>query len=517
MSRSRLKGVVLDLDGVITGTARVHAIAWESMFNDFLKRRAEELDEPYVPFDPVRDYLDYVDGKPRWKGICSFLDSRGIELPLGEDTDPPDAPTVWGLGNRKNADFQAVLRREGPDVFSTSVELIHAMRAAGLKVGVASSSRNCGLICELADIADLFDTRVDGVVSKELGLSGKPDADIFTTAAERMGVLPGDCVVFEDAISGVQAGRNGNFGLVMGVARNLPGDVLKRHGADLVVSDLGETTVEDLAAWFEDDIEADGWRLSYDGFEPADEKLRETLTSVGNGYLGVRGAFEGAHAGETHYPGTYLAGVFNKLITPIAGRPITNNDFVNCPNWLPVEWKVGRGGYDNPLAMELLDYRHVLDLRRAVMERRFVCKDHLGRLTRVRTRRLASMAEPHLVAERCELTPLNWSGQVTVRSMLDGSVINDGVPRYRQLSQQHLAPVAQGEADDGVFLHVQTVTSEVQVVMAARTAVSRHGEAVEAAREPWEDEARVGEEPGVPPGCVACPGGICAPAAGLAG
>jgi len=469
-------------------------MAWESMFNDYLKRRAERTGEPYVAFDPDRDYLEWVDGKPRPVGIQSFLGSRGIELPLGVDTDEPDVETVWGLGNRKNADFQEVLRREGPDVFESSVALIKEMKARGLPVGVASSSRNCQLILQLAGIEDLFDTRVDGVVSKELGLKGKPNADIFTTAAEQIGVLPGDCVVVEDALSGVEAGANGNFGLVLGVARNVAGDKLLQHGADIVIADLGEITIEAMEAWFDEGIEHDGWVLEYDSFDPAAEKLRETLTSVGNGYLGVRGAYEGSHyQDDVSYPGTYMAGLFNKLDTPIGGRPITNNDFVNTPNWLPIELALGRRDFDNPLAMELLDYRHRLDMRRGVMERFLVCKDHLGHISRIRTRRLASMADPRLCALRWELTPLNWSGPVTVRSMLDGGVINDGVPRYRALEQQHLAPVGRGDDDGALWLQAQTVTSGYQIVQRARTSVSRHGKPLDVARTVEQDDVRVAE------------------------
>ena len=361
--------MVLDLDGVITGTARVHALAWKSMFDDFLRKRAEREDKPFVPFDADDEYLQWVDGKPRMKGVRSFLESRGIDLPFGDMDDPPDRETVCGLGNRKNVDFQQVLRREGPDLFDSSVSLIKQLLDRGIKIGVASSSCNCELILELAGIADLFQTRVDGVVSRELGLSGKPDADIFTVAASNLGALACETVVVEDAISGVQAGRNGNFGLVLGVARNLPGEELRRHGADLVVSDLGDISVADIEAWFDKGVEEDGWRLTYSGFDPGAEKLRETLCAVGNGYLGTRGCAASERASEAHYPGTYIAGVYNKLPTKIADRDIYNNDFVNCPNWLLIEFKVGSGRYQSPLQMELLSYEQSLDMKGGLLER----------------------------------------------------------------------------------------------------------------------------------------------------
>ncbi len=467
--------MVLDLDGVITNTARVHGLAWKSMFDDFLKKRAEAEGKPFVPFDEEEDYLKTVDGKPRMKGVKSFLDSRGIDLPFGDMDDPPDKETVCGLGNRKNADFQVVLRREGPDVFESSVTLIKQLLDRGIKIGVASSSCNTPIILELAGIAELFQTRVDGNVSRELGLNGKPDPDIFTTACANLGVLPCETVVVEDAISGVQAGRNGNFGLCLGVARTLPGDELKRNGADIVVGDLGDISFADIEQWFEEGIEDDSWRLTYSGFEPAGEKLRETLCAVGNGYLGTRGCAASEKASEVHYPGTYIAGIYNKIPTKIADRDVYNNDFVNCPNWLLIEFKVGSGRYQSPLQMELLGYEESLDMKRGLLERTLVCKDGTGRLTRVYCQRLASMADPHLCAQRYEITPLNYSAPITVRSTLDGSVINWGVARYRQLAMEHLAQVARGSSPGGVFLHVETNATHYQVVMNARTSVVEDG------------------------------------------
>ncbi|MCG8375503.1 MAG: beta-phosphoglucomutase family hydrolase, partial [Chlorobiales bacterium] len=314
-----LKGVIFDLDGVVTGTARIHSLAWESMFNAFLKEYAEANNEPFVPFDPNMDYLGYVDGKPRMEGVKSFLESRDIELPFGEIDDVPEMPSICGLGNRKNEVFTEILIKEGPEVYQSTVDFILELKSRGIRIGIASSSRNCKLILELAKLEDLFETRVDGEVSLELGLKGKPDPDIFTTAAENLGLHPHDCVVVEDAISGVQAGSAGNFGLVLGIAREIEGIRLKEEGADVVVRDLGEITVDEIFQWFEFDIIEDGWHLHYAAFRKEEEKLRETLTAIGNGYLGSRGAYEGSKASEHHYPGTYIAGVFNTLPSEVHG------------------------------------------------------------------------------------------------------------------------------------------------------------------------------------------------------
>ncbi len=475
MASKQFKGAILDLDGVITGTARVHALAWESMFNLFLKQIAERDEKPFVPFDKEKDYLEYVDGKPRPKGVQSFLESRGIEFPYGELDDPPDKETICGMGNRKNIDFQEVLRREGPELYDTSVKFINNLKRRGIKVGVASSSRNCQLILKLAGIEDLFETRVDGEVSRELNLQGKPDPDIFVVAAENIGLKPGECMVVEDAISGVQAGRNGNFGLTLGIARDVDGSVLKQNGADIVVEDLGDISFNDIIDWFESGIQADGWRLRYNSFDKENEKLRETLTATGNGYFGTRGSFEGAQASDIHYPGTYIAGMYNKLPTKIQGKNIYNNDFVNCPNWTLIEFKIGSRDFKSPLEMELLDYEQTLCVQDGVMTRSIICRDKLGRLTKIRTKRLASMAEPHLAAIEYNLTPLNYSEKITIKSSIDGTVINDGVPRYRDLKSKHLSPIAQGKTRSGVFLHVQTNRSKYQIMMNAETSIHVNG------------------------------------------
>jgi beta-phosphoglucomutase family hydrolase len=252
VTKKRFKGVILDLDGVVTGTARVHGLAWESMFNNYLKEKADRDGTTFVPFDKERDYLEYVDGKPRMKGVESFLESRGNQLPFGDYDDPPDKETVCGLGNRKNKNFQKILRKEGPDVFESTISFIKACRQRGIKIGVASSSRNCKRILELGNIEKYFETRVCGIVSRELNLKGKPDPDIFVIAAKNLGLQPHECVVVEDAISGVQAGVKGNFGLVLGVARKGNERELKLNGADIVVTDIQEIDIDRIERWFQE-------------------------------------------------------------------------------------------------------------------------------------------------------------------------------------------------------------------------------------------------------------------------
>ncbi|BDQ33640.1 beta-phosphoglucomutase family hydrolase [Pseudodesulfovibrio portus] len=493
MTNITLKGVIFDLDGVITRTARVHAQAWETSFNEFLKHHAETTGTQFEPFDPRADYQQYVDGKPRFEGVLSFLKSRNIRLDPGTPEDAPGFETICAVGNRKNELFREVLEQEGPEVFQTSVDLIRELRDQGVRIGLATSSRNCSMVVELGGLQEYFDTQVDGLVSAELDLKGKPEPDIFITAAERLGLKPGECVVVEDAISGVQAGCAGNFGMTLGVARNVPGELLMRFGADRVVSDLGEITVDEINEWFESGMATDEWSLSYHGFEPGDEKLRETMTTVGNGYLGTRGAYECECSSYYFYPGTYISGVFNKTPSMVQGREIWNNDFVNCPNWLPVEYKIGAGDYTSPLSMEVLSYCHSLNMREGVMERHMVVKDKVGRITRVSSCRLASMSDPHLLALKFDFTPLNYTAKLTIRSSLDGNVKNDGVARYSSLNTQHLNRVSSGKAGDGVYLHVETSHSRYQILMASKSRVMEDGKEVVTRKEVVRDKAKVSE------------------------
>jgi beta-phosphoglucomutase family hydrolase len=231
---------LFDLDGVLTKTAKLHAAAWKDMFDAYLRQRAERAGDPFVPFDAAADYDEYVDGKPRYEGVQSFLASRGIELPRGEPSDPPDAETVDGLGNRKNEIVLRLIRERGVEPYEGSVRYVHAAREAGLRRAVVSSSTNCREVLIAAGIEDLFEVRIDGVLAERQHLRGKPAPDTFLAGARALGVEPAHAAVFEDALAGVAAGRAGRFGFVVGVDRVGQADALREHGADVVVSDLSE-------------------------------------------------------------------------------------------------------------------------------------------------------------------------------------------------------------------------------------------------------------------------------------
>ncbi|MBJ6642204.1 HAD family hydrolase [Streptomyces griseoincarnatus] len=231
-----IEACLFDLDGVVTRTAVVHAAAWKEMFDAFLRERDGE---GFAPFTAA-DYDAYVDGRPRADGVRTFLASRGIELPAGGPDDPPAAATVHGLGNRKNELLLARIRTDGVEPYDSTLAYLHAVRARGLRTAIVSSSANCRDVLRSVDAEDLFDVRIDGVVAAGRGLPGKPAPDTFLAAAAELGVEPARAAVFEDALAGMDAGRAGKFGYVVGVDRVGQAEALYAHGADTVVTDLSE-------------------------------------------------------------------------------------------------------------------------------------------------------------------------------------------------------------------------------------------------------------------------------------
>jgi beta-phosphoglucomutase family hydrolase len=235
-----IHALLFDLDGVLTQTAKVHAAAWKQTFDEFLRQRAQESGTQFVPFDEIADYDEYVDGKPREDGVRSFLSSRGINLPEGSADDPPDAETIHGVGNNKNERVLKLIHEQGVEVYDGSVRYVRAVKEAGLPRAVVSSSTNTHDVLASAGIAGLFDAVVDGVVAQREHLHGKPAPDTFLAGAKALGVEPAHAAVFEDALAGVQAGRAGQFGYVVGVDRVGQRVALKANGADIVVDDLAD-------------------------------------------------------------------------------------------------------------------------------------------------------------------------------------------------------------------------------------------------------------------------------------
>lgn len=251
MGRFSFDAVIFDLDGVVTKTALVHAAAWKAVFDEYLRLREKRDGEPFREFTHDKDYLPYVDGKPRYEGVKSFLESRGINLSFGETEDALDKETICGIGNRKNSKFLDILDAQGVEIYPSTVKFIERLKDKEVRIGVASSSKNCKYVLKSAGIEFLFESRVDGEVSSQMALKGKPEGDIFVTAALNLRAHPGKAVVVEDATSGVQAGRNGAFGLVLGIAREDNEDRLLHHGADVAIPDMEYIDPQWIEKWFQ--------------------------------------------------------------------------------------------------------------------------------------------------------------------------------------------------------------------------------------------------------------------------
>lgn len=465
----------------------MHAAAWKKLFDRFLERRATQAGEPFVPFDIKTDYPRYVDGKPRYDGVTAFIESRGIELPMGKPEDGPDVQSVRALGNLKDRYFLEHLEQDGVEPYEAAIALVRELRAQEFRTAVVSSSNNCAAVLDKAGISQMFDARMDGKDVTRLQLKGKPAPDAFLEAARRVGVEPSRAVVVEDAIAGVEAGCAGGFGCVIGVDRGGHAQALQKAGADFVVTDMSQVRVE---------VEpASAWSLAFEDFDPAQEGIREALCTLGNGYFATRGAVAWSVADDLHYPGTYLAGGYNRLRTDIAGRVVENEDLVNFPNWLALEFRIDGEDWFEVRTTKLLSYHQELDLRHGMLLRSISFEDGQGRRSTLKERRLISMGDMHLGALELALTADNWSAGVTVRSALDGRVVNTGAKLYRKFNNKHLEPLA-GKAvgEDSVYLMVRTCQSNIHVAQAARTRAFLDEQLLEVRRRIIEEPGYIGQE-----------------------
>jgi alpha,alpha-trehalase len=644
--------VLFDLDGVVTKTADVHATAWKKLFDEYLKKKAGTDD--YDPFDIQDDYIKYVDGKPRYKGVKDFIASRSIDIAYGSVDDTPDKETVCGLGNRKNYFFSELLKKNGVKVYESTIDLIKQLRRNGFKTAIVSSSKNCLRVLRAADIEELFDVRVDGVLSERLGLAGKPEPDIFLLAAEKLNVEANRCVVVEDALSGVEAGKKGGFRMVIGVNRTDQAEHLKQKGADLVVNDLCKiksgvliknlphalksfgkimelidskeivmfldydsiisymTPLPEDTTFYKDisdtltsltdqctvfiisqkevgqvkkqinidsiyyadsagneingpdgflirnkdhraardhnkgktivwlleqlnlvsqsifpvylggsleneeafevvgqngigivigddlhsseasfklgspkqirrfllklspDLEKEtSWNNMYLGFDPKDEGRRETMCALGNGYFVTRGAVPEAKADDIHYPGTYLAGGYNRLKTKISGRTIENEDLINLPNWLCLNFRIHGEKWFQLKDVTILFYRQYLHIKKGVLHRTIRFRDKRNRETIILQHTFVHGEKMHRAALKTTITPLNWEGKIEICSAIDGRVTNQGVHRYRDLKNQHLDLVDSKQIDEqNMVLKMRTKQSCIDIAMGARNVIT---------------------------------------------
>ncbi len=463
--------VIFDMDGVVTDTASLHASAWKELFDAVLADPRVAPRGELEPFDVELDYRRYVDGRAREDGVTGFLAARGVSLPTGTPDDPPNAWTVWGLANRKNELFLTRLSAHGVRVFEGTLDLLRRLDAGGVRLGLVTASRNADALLASAGLGAVFGVVVDGTLAAELGLPGKPDPATFLEAARRLGIPPERTAVVEDAAAGVQAARGGGFGLVVGIDRGGQRKQLEEAGADVVLADV---SLLDLGV-----LPISPWILAYEGFDPAHEGHREALTALGNGYLATRGAAPESTADGVHYPGTYLAGVYNRVASEVEGGTVEDESMVNAPNWLSFDVRLGDGEWWSAGGLRTESERRELDLRRGVLTRRVVLVDHADRRLVATQRRLVSMARPHLAALETSLVADGWSGPVRVRSGVDARVTNSNVAEYRRLADRHLtAATARAVAPGTLLVEAETTQSRVRLATAVRTTVTGVGDAL---------------------------------------
>ncbi|MCS5480599.1 beta-phosphoglucomutase family hydrolase [Corynebacterium sp. YIM 101645] len=454
--------VLFDMDGVVTRTAHVHAAAWKELFDSVLADPRSGVGADTSLFDADRDYRLYVDGRIREDGIRAFLTSRGIRLPTGSPEDGPEAWSVAGLGARKNDLFLAALARDGVSVYPGAVALLERLRSGGVPVGLVTASRNAHALVEAAGLESAFDVIIDGQVAAEQGLPSKPDPAMFLEAARRLGVSPERAVVIEDAVSGVKAGRDGGFGLVVGIDHAGYREQLEAAGADVVLGDVGQL---DLGA-----SRTDPWMLVYEGFDPAHEGHREALTALGNGYMATRGVRPERGDDGIHYPGTYLSGIYNRTAGIIHGREMEEEHLVNVPNWLPVDVRIGDGPWWSTGEMGASEDRTELDLRRGTLTRRVTLIGPGDAQLIVVQRRLVSMHNPHLAALETTVTAHGFNGTVSIRAGIDAQVANTNVRDYIGSGQRHLSDAVFTDLDDHTVLcEVKTNQSQIRIALAVRT------------------------------------------------
>lgn len=461
---SPFDAVIFDLDGVVTDTASVHEAAWKQIFDDVLadpRLPAEARRDPFTK----DDYLAYVDGRPREDGVTTFLAARGVTLPEGDRADSAGTWSVHGLAKLKDQLFKARLARDGVRTFPGTVALIDRLRSAHIPLAVATSSRNASAVIAAAGLSGSFDLVLNGVMAAELGLPGKPDPAILLEIVHRLGVAPARAVVIEDAAAGVEAARRGGFGLVVGIDRAGRRTELEEAGADVVLTDVGQL---DLGR-----VLTDPWRLIYEGYDPAHEGHREALTTLGNGYLAVRGAAPESSRSDVHYPGTYLAGVYNRLVSNVQGQDVEDEHMVNAPNCLVLDIRLDGTDWCSRGGLKIIRERRVLDMRRAILEREAVLEAPDGRRLVLGQRKFVSMAQPHLMALDTSLTAVGWSGSAVVRSGTDTGVTNENLPEDALLNHHHLVPLAVSDpAGPVTIVEVETSQSHIRIAAASRTDVS---------------------------------------------
>jgi trehalose/maltose hydrolase-like predicted phosphorylase/beta-phosphoglucomutase-like phosphatase (HAD superfamily) len=503
-------GAIFDVDGVLVDSP--HELAWREAFRSLMENEWSDIRDrtSWTPerFTPAV-YQKVMAGMPRMAGARAAMEHFGV----------PDIDSrIQQYADAKQEHVLRLIDEGRFMAFPDALRFVLDVKAAGIPIAAASSSKNAKLFLERIrldlfaaeqriecdfihpgmTLAQLFDADISGRDFPK----GKPDPTIFLTAAQELGVDPADCFVTEDATSGIQAAKAAGMA-ALGVARLDDRDLLLEAGADLVVTTLDDVSRRALLHGYLEERRAAGemrkrrtqqppsvWTLVYDSFDPARQGLREALLALGNGYMVTRGALPESAADDVHYPGTYVAGLYDRAETELAGRMVENEDLVNAPNWLPLRFRIEGGDWFDARRADVVEHRFELDIRRGVLTRDMTWQDAEGRRTSMTQRRFVSMKDEHFAGLETTFTSENWSGRLEVSSGLDGRVVNAGVKRYRDLNGRHLQVLGQGEVDrETIDLQVETLQSHVRVAVAARTRVLRDGQRQDVDR-------RLVEEPG---------------------
>jgi len=464
---STIDAVLFDLDGVLTDTAKVHERAWGAAFTElFQSQRANQVP---VPSFSGSDYRRLVDGEPRLDGVLHVLAERLITLPLGTPSDRSGTDTAWAIANLKDNLFVEQLAAQKPDAFPSSVKLAQQLQAAGILIGVVSASKHCVDVLAAAGIDIAFDTVVDGWVAAAMRLPGKPNAATYLEGAARLDAPPARTAVIEDAVAGVEAGVRGGFGVVIGLDRTDHAHALEVAGASIVVADLAELIVEGRPEqpWVIDlTPQAEG---ACNRISPG---RTESLGALANGYIGTRAARGTIRSGEDDYAGTYLAGIFDRLVTGTSGARAEYESMVNLPNWLLYDFRADDGDWLTAENVIVSGRATHLDVRHGILTNTFRAEDSAGRQSTVSEKRIVSMAQPHLLAQEITVVANNWSGRLVVRMGVDTSAANRQTEESRLLGTGHLRFEESGESPPDMFwLSTRTIQSDILIAYAGRVQV----------------------------------------------
>ncbi|MGZ4568123.1 MAG: HAD-IA family hydrolase [Blastococcus sp.] len=509
--QTAFRGAIFDVDGVLVDSP--HELAWREAFRALMEGEWRDIRDQTSwtaeRFSPAV-YQEVMAGRPRMEGARAAMEYFGV----------PDIDSrVDQYADAKQEHVIKLIDEGRFMAFPDALRFIIDVKAMGIRVAAASSSKNaklflerirldlfaaeqrieCDFVHEGMTLAEVFDADISGRDFPR----GKPHPEIFLTAAQELGLDPADCFVTEDASTGIQAAKAAGMA-ALGVARLDDRDMLLEAGADLVVTTLDDVSRRALAQGRLEERRAAAeirkrhtqqppsvWTLVYDSYDPARQGLREALCALGNGYMVTRGALPEADASDVDYPGTYVAGLYDRAETNVAGRMVENEDLVNVPNWLPLRFRIAGGEWFDARRSDVLEHRFELDMRRGVLTRHLTWQDGEKRRTSMTQRRFVSMKDEHLAALETTFTAENWTGRLEVSSGLDGRVVNAGVKRYRDLNGRHLEVLGQAEVDsETVDLQVETLQSHVRIAEAARTRVWRDGQRVDV-------ERRLVEEPGL--------------------